>query len=371
MSDDKETLNVEQEQEELLQEPLIEQIKGLNARMTANVEWLARMPPIQIDLSSLTTTLEIVQQSLRSLSRHERLLTYSAERATKILADSTTQLDQLVKQFQHSSMAISQLNLSPLAEASRNLELTLRRYEALLNKSLADHLRTLYEAAERLRPDFSRILERFSRTQARNLERTLTRYRWWPVPGLPFEFYQGVVTLIEQGQTRRVNRYICDWFRWNRYRRLGRMVRRWDQNKYFRRRRAIYGQALKAHRRGWYNLSVPALIPLVEGIARDYLHEEHGVTVRKGLKAIKEALNRNVPEDVFLEELQQALIRFLTSSTFADTNDVLPSGYELNRHGVAHGRYARYGTEANSLRCFLLLETLYQYICEDPDDSWH
>lgn len=62
--------------------------------------------------------------------------------------------------------------------------------------------------------------------------------------------------------------------------------------------------ALMAHRRHWYNLTVPALIPLVEGIARDYLQEEHGITERRGLTAVRDALDRNIPESVFREELQ-------------------------------------------------------------------
>jgi hypothetical protein len=243
-------------------------------------------------------------------------------------------------------------------------------YRAFYAAFAANYLTPFQETLNRIALSFRPILEEFSRVQVRLLERTLRHYHWWPVPGLPSGFYQGILDLIEQEQTRGINRYICDWFRWNRYRRLGRMVRRWDGNEYFCRRRAIYHQALMAHRRHWYNLTVPALIPLVEGIARDYLQEEHGITERRGLTAVRDALDRNIPESVFREELQQALIRFLTSSTFADTDDVLPSGYELNRHGVAHSRHLRYGTEANSLRCFLLLETLYQFIADALEISW-
>lgn len=103
-------------------------------------------------------------------------------------------------------------------------------------------------------------------------------------------------------------------------------------------------------------------MPLVEGISRDYLLEVHHISQRRGQQAIEQALSHHIPSSAYLEELQQALVRFLTSSTFADTNNVLPSGYELNRHGVAHSRHLRYGTEVNSLRCFLLLETLFQYM---------
>ncbi len=247
-----------------------------------------------------------------------------------------------------------------------------KEYEVTYKIILASYFRPFQDVLLEVGKSFRTILDKLSKLEARMLEDTLCSHRWWPVPGLPFEFYEGILILIENGETRRVNRYICAWFRWNRYRRLTRMAKRWDDNRYFRRRRPIYRQALKGHRRRLYNLTVPGLVPLVEGIARDYLWGEHGISERRGLTAIKEALSRNIPDDVYQEELQQILIRFLTSSTFADTDrdDVLTSGYELNRHGVAHSRHIRYGSEANSLRCFLLLETLYRFISDDPGTAW-
>ncbi len=245
-------------------------------------------------------------------------------------------------------------------------------YEVTYKIILASYFRPFQDVLLEVGKSFRPILDTFSKLKARMLEDTLCSHRWWPVPGLPVEFYEGVLILIEKGETRRVNRYICDWFRWNRYRRLTRMARRWDDNRYFRRRRPIYRQALTGHRRGLYSLTVPALVPLVEGIARDYLWEEHCISERRGLTAIKEALSLNIPDDVYHEELQQILIQFLTSSTFADTDrdNVLTSGYELNRHGVAHSRHIHYGSEANSLRCFLLLETLYQFMSDNPGTAW-
>jgi len=350
--------------EDLFEEPVTQRALQTYARIHAQLQAADRFRlPLQI--SQLNTT-------LASIGSFSRVVSEETNRLIADLMEPVRQVGQVVEQLRPSLSFGVQIDVSPLLEVWRTVGSTLDLYRAAYDALVANYLTSFQEALSRVTFSFRPLLDEISRAQARQLERILRRYHWWPVPGLPPEFYLGILDLVEQGQTRRVNRYICDWFRWNRYRRLGRMVRRWDDNEYFRRRRHIYNQALMAHRRGWYNLTVPALMPLVEGGARDYLQEEHGITERSGRVAIEEALNRNIPPSVFREELQQALIRFLTSSTFADTDcgDVLPSGYELNRHGVAHSRHLRYGTEANSLRCFLLLETLYQFIADALEISW-
>lgn len=349
--------------EDLFEEPTIQRAIQTYAHIDAQLQAASRS--ISLQASQFNAALD-------SIGFLSRMVSEAANRLTATITEPIRQVTQLSEQIQSSMTVGIQVDLSPLLSQWRIVGSTLDLYKAAYDALVTNYLTSFQEALSRVTFSFRPLLDEISRAQARQLERILRRYHWWPVPGLPPEFYLGILDLVEQGQTRRVNRYICDWFRWNRYRRLGRMVRRWDDNEYFRCRRHIYNQALMAHRRGWYNLTVPALMPLVEGVARDYLQKEHGITERSGKVAIEEALNRNIPPSVFREELQQALIRFLTSSTFADTDHdgILPSGYELNRHGVAHSRHLRYGTEVNSLRCFLLLETLYQFIADALEISW-
>jgi len=354
--------------EDLFTAPLSEQIEKSVSSAEAMLRPLQRAQiavGVGQQATELTESLDGVTSSLR------RIAIESSHRATEVL-ETASWAERMANGIRSSMRVLTPIDVSPLLEELGNLRLAGARQQELYEALTSSYLGVFRGFATAFASTFQSLLDQLGREHARRLEQTLSRYHWWPVPGLPNEFYLGLLELIEDGQTRRVNRYICDWFSWNRYRRLGRMMRRWENNEYFRHRRPIYNQALLAHRRNWYNLTVPALIPLVEGVARDYLQCEHGISERSGRRAIEEALNRNIPPGAFREELQQALIRFLTSSTFADTDHggVLPSGYELNRHGVAHSRHLRYGTEANSLRCFLLLETLYQFIEREPPVSW-
>lgn len=353
--------------EDLFTEPFSEQIE--KSISTARGQ-LRSLQSAEIAAGAAQRQAELTK-ALDSVTSLRRVVTESSHRATELL-ETASWAERLANGIRSPMRALAQIDLSPLLEDLHDLSLAATRYQELYEALTSSYLGVFRGFASTFASEFQSFLDQLSRAHARRLERTLSRYHWWPVPGLPDEFYLGILELIEDGQTRGVNRYICDWFGWNRYRRLGRMVRRWENNEYFRSRRPIYNQALQAHRHGWYNLTVPSLIPLVEGVARDYLQGQHGITERRGQRAIEKALDRNIPPGAFREELQQALIRFLTSSTFADTDrgGVLPSGYELNRHGVAHSRHLRYGTEANSLRCFLLLETLYQFIEGGPAVSW-
>jgi hypothetical protein len=366
MSDPSEIENKEPEdetREQLLEEPVAERSLQMFNHLDTQIRAIDR-------LTIPSSQINAVLDSIRSFSRAISLQTNRL--IVEISSEPLSQLSQSIEQMRQSMAMSVQIDLSPLLGMWHDIGANLGRYAEVQQAFVNNYLASLRVALPRIAIDFDPLIEQFSRAGARQLEYTLRRHHWWPVPGLPSEFYTGIFDLVEQAKTRRVNRYICDWFAWNRYRRLGRMVKRWESNEYYRLRRHIIRQALKAHRRGWYNLTVPALIPLVEGIAKDYLQGEHGVTERSGRLAVEKALNLNIPLSVFKEELRQALIRFLTSSTFAHTNrdNVLPSGYELNRHGVAHSRHLRYGTEANSLRCYLLLETLYQFIGDSQNISW-
>lgn len=350
---------------DLFEEPKARRIRDISTDIDKLLRAIGEGSVSKLHVGQLDEALQDIHELQAAVSR-------ASDRLVASVVDPLVQLAELGKQLSASARIGVQVQLSPMLALSQRISAMMDSYQAAYQALVATYLAPLQQALGRFAESFRPLLDEISRAQVRQLEYLLRRHHWWPVPGMPVAFYKGILALVQQGQTRRINRYICDWFRWNRYRRLGRMVKRWDRNEYFCRRRHIYNQALKSHRRGWYNLTVPALVPLVEGVARDYLEEKHGVSERSGKKAIEKALGKSISTDVYREEMQQALVRFLTSSTFADTdrNDVLRSGYDLNRHGVAHSRHLRYGTEANSLRCFMLLETLYQFIAEDPGTSW-
>lgn len=272
-------------------------------------------------------------------------------------AVTTGDVDALSKQ-------LTELMLTPLDHALSYLTQELGLTSSSPKSYSLD--RTFQHISPRLMQEFQRLdqmlkkmLDSIGKKSANNLYKAFAKLHWWPVLGLPDEFYHSIMALIDQGQTRKVDKFICNWFSEKNFRQLNLLTKRWDNNPYFHHRRTVYRQALKAHKMRLYNLSVAALLPQIEGIAVDFLQGEAGLK-REGKTAIMKVIALGGSDTAYDERIKEGLVDFLRTSTYEQTEHVLPSGLELNRHGVLHGLHTRYGTEANSLRAFLWLEVIYE-----------
>lgn len=116
---------------------------------------------------------------------------------------------------------------------------------------------------------------------------------------------------------------------------------------------------------GLFRLVAPALVPLVEGIASDFLHAEWRDTRRLRHKEITTRLGE-VPEDAAIDAGYDAVSalfdqldeEFLAESDFERERSGVRQRRVLNRHILLHDRGARQGSRANALRAFLIVETL-------------
>ena len=185
------------------------------------------------------------------------------------------------------------------------------------------------------------------------LDAELRRYGWWMHPGWTPRQGRSAVEIARERGKRALDRELCRHYRVQRHRRLREMVDGWTDDAYVP-RRAIVRQALQAHRRGAYLVAIPALLPLIEGIAVEVFKPpdslRHPVTlIRTGMP----------PRGLFGQVVTDAMLETLTvlwrSSSFATLN---PLSRGLNRHHILHGVTVRYGTEANSLKVFLTLDHL-------------
>lgn len=113
----------------------------------------------------------------------------------------------------------------------------------------------------------------------------------WPIsPSMPLEQRNRVVTLYKGNKKRYISRTIMGYYHRDDFRNLRDMVNSWDENTLFTPRMHIIRDALKAHCEGRYTLSVPALLPQVEGILNDYVCATH-LPARVGkIKEVLEAV---------------------------------------------------------------------------------
>jgi hypothetical protein len=146
-----------------------------------------------------------------------------------------------------------------------------------------------------------------------------------------------------------MNEAILAYFNGDDFALMEAMTEHWLGIPYLRDREKIIRDAVYAHKHGLFTLSIPALLPLVEGLSAEIL----GTATTKAVSLLAEDRMANDPE--------------LWMQGFRDfVEQVLCKGYEfgkdpapyLNRHGILHGRVFDYPSALNSTRVFLLIDAV-------------
>ena len=167
---------------------------------------------------------------------------------------------------------------------------------------------------------------------------------------------------------RLVDEFICGKFREREFEMLEGAVARWWCVRYLKERQNIILDALSAHKNGIYTLSIPAVLPLLDGLAFEII--EHGSSRKHTTEAAEryyqhEAANLNRLaedyEDALWSDLFCTAVREYVYAGYDFRAERPPS--VINRHGILHGRLKDYSTEANSLRVFLLLDGYFECAC--------
>jgi hypothetical protein len=125
---------------------------------------------------------------------------------------------------------------------------------------------------------------------------------------------------------------------------------------------------LEAHINGKYSLSIPALLPLIEGYFESCFskHERKGLIIRmKEQFETVEGMDELIAEslEAVLEEYLFRTAYFYSptdKNSYVDfkTNSLMPPDQILNRHGILHGFDHQYISKENSLRVFFTIDSL-------------
>lgn len=187
----------------------------------------------------------------------------------------------------------------------------------------------------------------------------------WPIaPSMSKQLKDRVVELHGQGKSRYASQTIMGYYRRNNHENLVAVVTGWCDRSLFSPRMHIFEDALEAHQNGYYTLSVPTLLAQIEGILNDYVHV-NGLPARFG--RITEVYNTAIGD---LDEyglsawaIANTLLYQLQSNTYAYTSferelSKIAQYRETTRHTVLHGVALTYDKPSNSLKAFLILDSL-------------
>ena len=224
-----------------------------------------------------------------------------------------------------------------------------------INQELSAAFLPLKELAERI-------------GEASSVSDAFRHYNLWLAPSMSEELVDKIVSFYEEdARSGTVHSVVSRYYAKDNWRRLEQVLERCRRNELFKSRMTVIEQALWAHRKGFYGLSVPALLVHLEGIAADYVKKRKLLPQIGGKtrKIILTALD-NTPyplRDIRTYAGVRALIAFVEDSMFAsvdfDKEHIRLLGEnKLLGHAVRHGRQVAVGSRMNSLRLFLFIDVM-------------
>jgi hypothetical protein len=187
----------------------------------------------------------------------------------------------------------------------------------------------------------------------------------WPAPALvPFPF-RDIVRRVAEGDTEGARRTLvthCNPAF------IASLSEAWWNAPEFAHRRTLLSEAVRAHSEGRFVLSIPALLPQLEGLITDWMirtspNEALPFRQEPKTKKFRETLLKTEGKSFVFRRVVEASLQFILEgpvlSSFQQWHDAI-SGVFPHRHVVEHGRHedALY-TEENSLKLILLLDSLH------------
>ena len=187
----------------------------------------------------------------------------------------------------------------------------------------------------------------------------------WPAPALvPYPF-QDIMRRMSEGDMAGARKTLVKYCTPSM---LHKLADAWWDAPEFARRKALLSEALAAHQEARYVLSIPALLPQLEGVVTDWMLRclpAAAVPFRQESKTKKfRDTLLQAPDKAFAyEKVVEATISFVLDgpvlASFKEWGDAVDDAFP-NRHVVEHGRHddAIY-TEESSLKLVLLLDTIH------------
>lgn len=195
-------------------------------------------------------------------------------------------------------------------------------------------------------------------------------------PSMPRKIWMDIVGIVPP-TNEKVYPLVIKYYAKHRWAVLEATVLSWQKDPLFAPRMAILEDALSVHKQGKWTLSIPTLLPQIEGIALDIIKgwglspQQKAIVIDKNInkeigKTLPSQVFSRLPIDSFTPREMVAvytLLYYLESELYKWINllDEITQTDEcdyLNRHAVLHGAQTSYASRVNSLKCFLALDTL-------------
>ncbi|MCB2290826.1 hypothetical protein LGK97_13855 [Clostridium sp. CS001] len=223
-----------------------------------------------------------------------------------------------------------------------------------LNKSMINAIRPFIT-------DFnSLILSRNNiRESIKSKAMSLNNFDWWLISSLPIIKINEIYRNKESLNIDEVDNIICDYYSDNNFKELDKVTEKWVDLDYFNNRIDILKESIEVHKLEKYRLTVPTLVPLIEGVIRDFMLDKYKIlneSFSPTYKIFKSKVN----------ELSNFIVNYVViciDKLYCRFNPTKPNEVsDFSRHKISHGLAIEYGSEANSLKVILFLDEIFEII---------
>ncbi len=224
--------------------------------------WLNVAPPpfLSSEIQQIIRPSLEVNQALSQLTRP----TLEMSQALNELArPAPLNMGPSISELARSALLNMGPSISELTRPALELSQYFSDYHALFNE-----LSSFIESTSTWLPS----IERLNEYRGQLLLAAFKEVDLWPSPSMPEELIYRIAELVEGGDWRPVVLLVWNYYSRDGYAKLKDAISEWWSDPGFVDRRIIIEQAFEAHKQKWYALSIPALLPLVEGITGDFLH---------------------------------------------------------------------------------------------------
>lgn len=189
------------------------------------------------------------------------------------------------------------------------------------------------------------ILER----KGNRLEKMLFQLKWTPPGHLPAILLDKISLSFEKGQitAQDVDEIFVHFYNKDRLREI---VNTWSEQQFIQPRIKILKEVVTAHTEGRFELSIPSILPQIEGIIAD-INEHAG---RMKFTNIEKYVEAMFARDSRFDRIGKTFFLSILYEKF-EWQDPIPF---LSRNAILHGADTNYASASNSLRLILMFDLL-------------
>ena len=130
------------------------------------------------------------------------------------------------------------------------------------------------------------------------------------------------------------------------------LLKSWESKVWLDKRITILENVIDAHNEEKFILSIPAMLPQIEGIIVDGYNHKGWFDERK----LRKYIDKLYKDGVKNFSVDEVIRTFLLKTVWAKFQHGTKTGSSFSRHAILHGADTKYGTAENSLKVILLFD---------------